>query len=175
MRTFRNLLGTRITADATDVRISQWACYGAGLALFVLAILALPPISNRRGETALGLGAGLVAFQLMVLFGTLARQVHLASLRGVLGRRTGEYAAYAVGLTLLVGGIRELGRFELDRAGMTVGLLLILAACMATLSLGAATTLVRAMRIDPGNCAGGFGRTGLRVPGRPTNGSAPRR
>ncbi len=121
---------------------SQWGAIGSGLGVLVLATGAFRRVAHSRADMVLGIGAALVTFLVTAILGVLGRQVHEAASRGELRTRRWEYLSYPACLALLVVGTWQLSDLGVGQAGMLLALLLLLAACLATISLGILSTLV---------------------------------
>ena len=146
MTNFAKLLRSQSARSHFDGQFSQWGAIGIGVVLFVLAAASLSKVAQSRSEFVLGIGAALVTFLLAVIFVVLARQVHKAALRGKLLTRFWEYLSHSLCLAMLVLGLWQLPNLGIGEAGMLLALLLLLAACLATASLGNLATLVWATK-----------------------------
>lgn len=142
MADFVKLLGRRSEGSHFDGLFSQWGAIGSGLVVLVLATGTVRRVANSRAELVLGIGAALVTFLVTAIFGVLARQVHEAASRGELRTRRWEYLSYPAAIPLLVVGTWQLPGLGVTEAGMLLAVLLLLAACLATISLGILITLV---------------------------------
>jgi len=146
MTNFAKILRRQSAGGHFDGLFSQWGGLGSGFVLFVHTVATLPKVASSRAELVLGIGAALVTFLVTAIFGVLARQVHEAALRGELRTRFWEYLSYPPCLALLVLGVWQLPNLGVGEAGMLLALLLLLAACLATVSLGILATLVSATK-----------------------------
>ena len=94
----------------------------------------------------LGIGAAVVIFLVTVIFGVLARRVHEAASKGELRTRRWEYLSHTICLAMLVVGLWQLPNLGVGEVGMLLAMLLLVAACLATASLGILATLVWARK-----------------------------
>ena len=147
MTNFAKLLGVRATGVTSTGCSRSGGQSAAASCSSSLAVATLPKVANSRSELVLGIGAALVTFLVTAIFGVLARQVHEAASRGELRTRRWEYLSHAICLAMLVVGLWQLPNLGVGEAGMLLALLLLLAACLATASLGILATLVWARRV----------------------------
>jgi Na+/H+ antiporter NhaD/arsenite permease-like protein len=136
------LIRTPSARSHFDGLFSQWGAISSGLVVLVLAAGTFRKTANSRAEVVLGIEAALVTFLVTAIFGVLARQLHEAASRAELRTRHWEYLSYPAGLALLVVGLWQLSNLGVGEAGMLLALLLLLAACLATISLGILSSLV---------------------------------
>ena len=146
MTNFAKLLRSQSDRSRFDGLFSQWGAIGSGLVFLVLALASLPKVATSRAEVVLGIGAALVVFLVAAIFGVLARRVHKAASRGVLRTRRWEYLSHTLCLAMLVVGLWQLPSLGVGEAGMLLALLLLVAACFATASLGILATLLWATK-----------------------------
>ena len=146
MTNFAKLFRSQSDRSHFDGLFSQWGAIGSGLVFLVFTLATLPKVANSRAEVVLGIGAALVIFLVAAIFGVLARQVHEAASRGELRTRRWEYLSHTICLAMLVVGLWQLPNLGVGEAGMLLALLLLLAACLATASLGILATLVWATK-----------------------------
>ena len=144
MTGFAKLLRSQSDRSRFDGLFSQWGAIGSGLVFLVLAVANLPKVAISRSELVLGIGTSLVMFLVTVIFGVLARRVHEAASRGELRTRLWEYLSHTICLAMLVVGLWQLPNLGVGEAGMLLALLV--AACLATASLGILATLVWATK-----------------------------
>jgi hypothetical protein len=142
MTSFAKLLRRQSAGSHFDGLFSQWGAIGSGFVLLVLAVANLSKVASSRAELVLGIGAALVTFLVTAIFGLLASQVHEAALRGELHTRLWEYLSFPPSLAMIVLGLWQLPSLRVGEAGMLLALLLLLAACLATASLGILGTLL---------------------------------
>ena len=146
MTNFAKLIRRQSGRGHFDGLFSQWGALGSGFVFFVITVATLPKVANSRADLVLGIGASLVMFLVTVIFGVLARQVHEAASRGELRTRRWEYLSHTLCLAMLVLGIWQLPNLGFGEAGMLLALLLLVAACLATASLGILATLMWATK-----------------------------
>ena len=146
MTGFAKLLRSQSDRSRFDGLFSQWGAIGSGLVVLVLATGTFPRTARSRADVVLGIGAALVTFLVTAIFGVLARQVHEAASRGELRTRRWEYLSHTICLAMLVLGIWQLPNLGFGEAGMLLALLLLVAACLATASLGILATLMWATK-----------------------------
>ena len=144
MTNFAKLVRSQSDRSRFDGLFSQWGAIGSGLVFLVLALATLPKVATSRAEVVRGIGAALVIFLVAAIFGVLARRVHEAASRGELRTRRWEYLSHTICLAMLVVGLWQLSNLGVGEAGMLLALLL--AACLATASLGILATLVWATK-----------------------------
>jgi hypothetical protein len=141
MTNFTKLLRSQSDRSRFDGLFSQWGAIGSGLVLFVLATASLSKVAHSRSELVLGIGAAVVTFLVAAIFVVLARQVHEAASRGELFKRHWEYLSHTICLAMFVLGLWQCPNLGVGEPVMLLALLLLLAACLATASLGILATL----------------------------------
>ncbi len=146
MGIFARLIRSPSDRSRFDGLFSQWGAIGSGLVLFVLATASLSRVAQSRSEFVLGIGAALVTFLVAAIFVVLARQVHEAASTGELRTRNWEYLSHTICIAMLILGLRQCPNLGVGEAGMLLALLLLLAACLATASLGILATLASSRR-----------------------------
>ena len=124
-----------------DGLFSQFGAIGSGFVLFIVTVATLPKVARNRAEVVLGIGAALVTFLVAAIFVVLARQVHEAASRGELLKRHWEYLSHTICLAMFVLGLWQCPNLGVGEPVMLLALLLLLAACLATASLGILATL----------------------------------
>ena len=142
MGIFARLISGQSARGHFDGLFSQYRAIGSGIVLFVFTVATLQKVANSRTEVVLGIGAALVTFLVAAIFVVLARQVHEAASRGELLKRHWEYLSHTICLAMFVLGLWQCPNLGVGEAGMLLALLLLLAACLATASLGILATLV---------------------------------
>jgi hypothetical protein len=69
MSRLRRLVDRRVASDALVLRLAQGACFAAGPALLVVALLAVARLAATPGEVLLGVLGGAAAALLLVVLG----------------------------------------------------------------------------------------------------------
>ena len=128
-----------------DAWLSKWGSWAGGLILLALTAVGLPSRASSRAELLLGVGMASFACTSLMLFGVLARRVHLAWHRGAAPWRirVGELLSIGAGVGIVVLGIGWMSRLGLSDAGMVIGGLLVLSLGISVGCLGLWSTLSR--------------------------------
>lgn len=69
MSWLRGVLTRRISSEAFDVRLGQFACFAAGPVLLVVAFGGLARLARTPGEASLGVLASLAVALLLIVLG----------------------------------------------------------------------------------------------------------
>jgi len=137
MKAVLRLLGTPLTRDQVDARVSRWICFLCGLAQLCLATVFFVRHAHDGLELALGVTLSFVVFALVVLCGVLTSRLAMIVPMIPLRLRLVELAGYALGIVILVAGCSFLSTLSLERVGVTMGLLVMLGLSMSSICVGA--------------------------------------
>jgi hypothetical protein len=143
MRTFLN---RRIGGGWSEAGLIQGVGLCGGLAVLVMASIAARSVAGRRELTILILAA-LLACLAMLFLGGLSRLLHEVLRKKTPYSRYGEYLGYATAVALLLVGAWQFPTLGfVGETDLRIGALLLFATCLATVSLGMLSTLVRAFK-----------------------------
>lgn len=148
MNTITRIVHLKLAREPMDAWLSRWGCNLGGLTLCALTLTALRHSAVSRIEFLRGAVAALVACLLLILLGSLARQVHLAARDGRASWRSrrGELFSHGIGLVVLaLGGWAFAGASPGTVETMVTGAFLILALYAAILCAGCWSTLKQLM------------------------------
>jgi hypothetical protein len=141
----------RVSDPRVDGIVGFWVCTCAGVALFVLATVGFLKEARSLVELLSGIGIAIGACTATILTGFLTTRMD-ARLRNQpipWQSRIVEFAGYVGTACILVAGVWCLPLVPLERAGMFMGMLLILTVSLSATCLGTWSTLVRARQPVP--------------------------
>lgn len=155
MASFGNIIRQRLHEEPIDAWLSKWGGVIGGFLIIVLSAATFLSHARSWIEFLLGIGLASIGCSSLVLFGVLARRVHLAWHRGVASwrLRLGEFLGLGAGVATIGGGLWFLTSLQLDLKGMVMGGLVFLSLAFMIISLGLWSTLTataeRSTAADP--------------------------